>query len=159
VVVLPAVPACTPFSPNSGISGTYSYNAATGDLTLSGTNIATLANGTYCFHNVTLTNSAQLRVNGLVVIKLTGTLSASGATSISNSTTIPGNLRVLSSFSGSNGVTLSNGTNVQLVIYAPNTGVTISGAVPGFGTVAAKTVTISSSGMLHYDIQLKSIWP
>lgn len=160
VMTLPAVPACgPPYSPNSGISGTYSYNSSTGDLNLSGVNIATLANGTYCFHNVTLTNSAQLKVNGLVVIKLTGTLNASGATSIVNTTGNPGNLRILSSYTGSNGVTLGNSTTTTLIIYAPGTNVTISGAVPLFGTVAGKTVTVSNSGMIHYDMQLKNIWP
>jgi hypothetical protein len=160
VMTLPAVSACgPPYSSNSGISGTYSYNSSTGDLSLSGVNVATLANGTYCFHNVTLTNSAQLKVNGLVVIKITGTLNASGATSLTNTTGIPGNLRILSSYSGSNGVSFNNSTNAHLVIYAPNTGVTISGSSPLFGTVAGKTVTISLSGSLHYDTQLKSIWP
>src|SRR4030095_11469682 len=160
LMTLPQIAACgPPYSPNSGISGTYSYNASTGDLTLGGTNIATLANGTYCFHNVSLTNSAQLKVNGPVVIKLTGTLSASGATSLTNTTAIPSNLRILSSYSGSNGVTISNGTSVQLVLYAPNTGVTISGAAPLFGTFAGKTLTVSTSGMLHYDTNLKLTWP
>jgi hypothetical protein len=158
-MTLPSVSACVPYSPSGGITGTYSYNSSTGDLSLSGVNIATLANGAYCFHNVTLTNSAQLKVNGPVVIKITGTLNASGATSLTNTTAIPGNLRILSSFSGSNGVTLSNGANAYLVIYAPNTGVTITGAAPLFGTVAGKTLTISNSGMIHYDIRLKSIWP
>jgi len=160
LMTLPSVVACgPPYSPNSGISGTYSYNPSTGDLSLSGVNIATLANGTYCFHNVTLTNSAQLKVNGPVTIKITGTLNASGATSFTNTTGIPGNLRILSSYSGSGGVTIGNSTNVHLVIYAPNTGVSISGAAPLFGTVVGKTVTISNSGMIHYDTQLKSIWP
>jgi uncharacterized repeat protein (TIGR01451 family) len=160
IMTLPTVSACgPPYSPNSGISGTYSYNPSTGDLSLSGVNIATLANGTYCFHNVTLTNSAQLKVNGPVVIKITGTLNASGATSLTNTTGIPSNLRILSSYSGSNGVSFTNSTSAYLVIYAPNTGVTISGSAPLFGTVAGKTVTLSNSGMLHYDIQLKSIWP
>jgi hypothetical protein len=160
VMTLPSVPACgPPYSPNTGITGTYTYNASTGDLTLSGVNIATLANGTYCFHNVTLTNSAQLKVNGPVVIKLTGTLSASGATSLPNTTQIPSNLQILSSFTGSNGVSFSNGTSLQLVIYAPSTNVTISGSAPLFGTVVGKTVTISNSGMIHYDTLLKNIWP
>jgi cytoskeletal protein CcmA (bactofilin family) len=160
VMTLPTVSACgPPYSPNSGISGTYSYNPSTGDLSLSGVNIATLANGTYCFHNVTLTNSAQLKVNGPVVIKITGTLNASGATSLTNTTGIPSNLRILSSYSGSNGVSFTNSTNAYLVIYAPNAGVTISGSAPLFGTVAGKTVTLSNSGMIHYDTQLKSIWP
>lgn len=160
VMTLPSVSACgPPYSSNSGISGTYSYNQSTGDLTLSGVNIATLANGNYCFHNVTLTNSAQLKVNGPVTIKITGTLSASGATSLNNTTGIPANLRILSSFTGSNGVSFSNGTNVYLLIYAPNTSVSVSGSAPLFGTVIGKTVTISNSGIIHYDIQLKSIWP
>jgi len=158
-MTLPSVAACGSYSPNTGISGTYSYNPSTGDLSLSGINIATLANDTYCFHNVTLTNSAQLKVNGPVVIKITGTFTASGATSLTNTTSIPANLRILSSYTGTNGVTLSNGTNAYLVIYAPNTGVSITGAAPLFGTVAGKTLTISNSGMIHYDIKLKSVWP
>lgn len=160
VMTMPSVAACGgPYSPNTGISGTYSYNQSTGDLSLSGVNIATLANGTYCFHNITLTNSAQLKVNGLVVIKLTGTLNASGATRFTNTTGVPGSLRILSSYTGTTGVTLGNSTNVQLVIYAPGTGVSISGAAPLFGTVVAKKVTIGNSGMIHYDTQLKNIWP
>jgi len=160
VITLPSVPACgPPYSPNTGISGTYSYNPSTGDLSLSGANIATLANGTYCFHNVTLSNSAQLKVTGPVVIKITGTLNAGGASSLTNTTTIPSNLRILSSYTGTNGVALTNSTAAYLVIYAPHTGVTISGAVPLFGTVAGKTLTISNSGMIHYDTLLKSVWP
>jgi hypothetical protein len=159
VMTLPSVPACTPFSSNSGISGTYSYNSSTGDLSLKGVNIATLANGNYCFHNVTLTNSGQLKVNGPVTIRLTGALNASGATSFTNTTGIPGNLRILSSYSGANGVTLGNGTNVQMLIYAPQTGVSISGTAPLFGTVAGKTLTVGNSGTIHYDTTLKAIWP
>jgi hypothetical protein len=159
VMTLPSMPACSPFSSSSGISGTYSYNASTGDLTLSGVNIATLANGNYCFHNVTLGNSAQLKVNGPVVIKLTGTLNTSGATSLNNTTQIPSNLQILSSYSGTNGVILGNSANIYALIYASNTGLNISGAAPLFGTAAAKTITIGNSGAIHYDTQLKSIWP
>jgi uncharacterized repeat protein (TIGR01451 family) len=160
VMTLPPVPACgPPYSSNSGISGTYSYNASTGDLTLSGVNIATLANGNYCFHNVTLTNSAQLKVNGPVVIKLTGTLNTGGATSLPNTTLVPSNLRVLSSYSGTNGVTFGNSASLQLVVYAPQTAVNISGSAPLFGTVAGKSITLSNSGMIHYDTRLKNIWP
>jgi hypothetical protein len=159
VMTLPSIGACSPFSSNAGISGTYSYNASTGDLTLSGVNIATLANGNYCFHNVTLGNSGQLKVNGPVVIKLTGTLNTSGATNLNNTTQIPSNLRILSSLSGGNGIVLGNSTSVYALIYAPNTGVNISGSAPMFGTVVGKSITSGNSGMIHYDTQLKSIWP
>jgi hypothetical protein len=160
LMTLPAVPACgPPYSSSSGISGTYSYNASTGDLSLSGINIATLANGNYCFHNVTLTNSAKLKVNGPVVIKLTGKLNVSGAASLTNTTGIPGNLRILSSYSGANGVTIGNGTNARMMVYAPQAGVSISGTAPLFGTVAAKTIMVGNSGTIHYDTGLKTIWP
>lgn len=159
VMTLPSVPACgPPYSPNSGISGTYSYNPSTGDLSLTGINIATLGNGTYCFHNVTLSNSAQLKVNGPVTIKITGTLNASGG-SFSNMTANPANLRILSSFGGINGVILSNGANAQLMVYAPNTSVTVSGSTPLFGMTVGKTVTISNGGVVHYDTKLKGVWP
>lgn len=159
VMTMPSVPGCSPFSSNSGISGTYTYNATTGDLTLSGVNIATLANGNYCFHNITLTNSGQLKVNGPVVIKLTGSLNAGGATSLPNTTLIPSNLKILSSYTGTTGITFGNSTSLQLVVYAPQTGVSITGSAPLFGTVVGKTITLGNSGMIHYDTKLKTIWP
>ena len=158
VMSLPSVPDCGSFSPNNGISGNYSYNPTTGNLSLSGTNIATLANGTYCFHNLSLTNSAQLKINGPVVIKLTGTLNAGGATSLTNTTNNPGNLRILSSYTGTNGVSFTNSTSAHLIIYAPRTGVTVSGAAPLLGFVAGKSVTISNSGQIHFDTQLTNVW-
>jgi hypothetical protein len=160
LVTLSAVAACGPaYSSNSGISGTYSYNASAGDLTLGGVNNATLANGTYCFHNLTLTNSAQLKVNGPVIIKLTGALNIDGASRLNNTTEIPGNLRILSSYSEANGVTINNGANNYLVVYAPQTGINISGTGRLFGGAVGKTITVVNSGVLHYDIKLETVWP
>jgi hypothetical protein len=126
---------------------------------LSGVNVATLANGSYCFNDVTLTNSAQLKVNGPVVIHLTGKLNASGASSINNTTSLPRNLRILSSYSGSNGVTLSNGSNTYMVVYAPQTSTSVSGSAPLFGALVAKTLSVTNSGAVHFDITLLSTWP
>ncbi len=159
VMTLPAVPNCGTYSSNSGISGTYSYNAATGNLSLSGINNATLANGSYCFNNVTLSNSAQLRVNGPVTIRITGKLTVGGVASLTNTTSVPANLRILSSYSGSNGVSFTNSSNIYLMLYAPNTNVADTGAAQLFGTVVGKTVTLSNSGTIHYDTQLKNAWP
>jgi CSLREA domain-containing protein len=159
VIVLPSVTPCGSYSSGSGISGTYSYSSSTGNLTLSGVNVATLANGTYCFNNITLTNSAQLKVNGPVVIKLTGTLSASGASSVNNTTAVPANLRILSSYTGSNGVSLSNASNTYMVVYAPQTSVSISGSAPLFGAVVGKTLSVTNSGAVHFDIKVQNSWP
>src|SRR5262245_54317718 len=160
LVTLPAVAAWGPaYSSNSGISGTYSYNASMGDLTLSGVNVATLANGTYCFRNVTLTHIAQLKVNGPVVIKLTGALNIGGASNLSNTTGIPGNLRILSSYNEANGVTIYNVANNFMVVYAPQTEINISGTGRLFGSVVGKTITVGYSGAIHYDTGLEAVWP
>jgi endonuclease G len=159
IIALPAVGVCTPPSSISGLSGTYSYSANTGDLTLSGANIATVANGDYCFRNLTLTNSAQLKVNGPVVIRLSGTLNVGGASNLNNTTGIPGNLRILSSYSGATGVIFNNGASSSLTIYAPQTGVSLSGTAPVFGGIAAKSIVIGNSANFHYDVRQKSIWP
>jgi endonuclease G len=159
LAAFPAVATCGPaYSSNSGISGAYSYNANTGDLILSGVNSATLANGTYCFHNLTLTNSAQLKVDGPVVIKLTGALNIGGASRLSNTTEIPGNLRILSSYSEANGVTINNGANNFMVVYAPQTDIYISGTGRLFGGAVGKTITIGNSGAIHYDTGLRAVW-
>ena len=44
-IVAPPVPVCSPFSGDGGISGKFSYNAAKGDLTVSGGKTVTLASG------------------------------------------------------------------------------------------------------------------
>ena len=159
VMTLPATASCSPFSSSAGLSGAFSYSSTTGNLTISGSQIATLANGTYCFNNITLTNSGQLKVNGPVTIKLTGALNAGGASSLNNTTLIPSNLRILSSFTGSNGVALTNGSATYMLVYAPGTSVSDTGAAPIFGTIVGKTVTLSNSGVIHYDTQLKTLWP
>jgi hypothetical protein len=160
LVAFPAVAACGPaYSSNSGISGTYSYDPNTGDLILSGINSATLANGTYCFHNLTLTNIAQLKVDGPVVIKLTGALKIGQASRLSNTTEIPGNLRILSSFSGANGVTINNGANNHMLVYAPQTEINISGTGRLFGGAVGKSITVGNSGAIHYDTRLEAVWP
>ncbi len=156
---LPVMPTWGSYSSNTGISGNYSYNQTTGDLTVGSANIVTLANGVYTFHNLTLTNSAQLRVNGSVVIKLTGTLNAGGETRLNNTPGNPANLQIVSSNTSANGVIISNGANAYLVLYAPQTTVNIGGASLVFGTVVGKTIVINNGGTLHYDTRVKSVWP
>src|SRR5262249_3997454 len=143
LTTLPAVAACGPaYSSTSGISGTYSYNQNTGNLTLGGLNNATLAPGTYCFNNLTLKGLGQLKVKGMVVIKLTGKLDIGEAGNLNNTTGIPGNLRILSSYSGANGVTIDNLLDNELVIYAPQTEINISGIGRLFGGAVGKTISV-----------------
>jgi hypothetical protein len=154
-LVAPAVPDCGAFSPNSGLGGDYSYS--NGDLKVTGNNTVTLANGSYCFHNVTLTGQARLQVTGPVAISLTGTLSAGGG-SFANTTGSPSNLKIASSYAGNGGVSLNGGAEAYLTVYAPTTDVTITGGSSLFGAVLGKTLTANGSPAVHYDTLLPNIW-
>jgi hypothetical protein len=155
-IAAPAVAACSPFSSASGIGGKFSYSKSKGDLSVAGGNTATLADGTYCFHKVTLSSGATLRVNGRVVIRLTGQLSANGAAFV-NSTNVPANLQISSSYSGADGVTLSGGSGAYLTLFAPRTYVTLSGGLPVHGSVLGKKLTVTG-GAVHYDVRLTTVW-
>ncbi len=155
-IAAPPVAACS-FSDGAGISGNFAYTAATGDLTVSGGKTATLAAGTYCFNNLTLSGGSVMTVSGPVVIKLTGKLNGSGG-SFANPTYVPANLRIESSFTGAGGVALSGGSGAYLTVYAPGTGVTLSGGSPLFGALLGKTLTASGGADIHYDVQTLAVW-
>ncbi len=46
-----------------------------------------------------------------------------------------------------------------MMVYAPQTGASISGAGTLLGSIAARTIVIVNSGKVHYDTTLKSAWP
>jgi hypothetical protein len=152
-----AVAACSPYSSAAGISGKFSYSPVTGDLTVSGGKTAALAEGTYCFHSVTLSGGSTLSVGGPVKIVVNGVFNASGGTLV-NSTHIPANLQISSSYAGASGVALSGGSGAYLSVYAPTTNVTISGGSPLYGAVLGKTLSASGGASIHYDTQLANVW-
>jgi RHS repeat-associated protein len=143
---------------NNWVTGNFTYDQTHGDLTVSGGQAATLANGTYCLHKVTLSGGSTLTVNGAVLINLTGQLSASGGTFV-NTTSRPTNLQISSSYTGNNGVTLSGGTNAYLKVLAPGTSITLSGGSPIFGALVGKTLTVSGNSVIHYDTRMPDTTP
>jgi Carboxypeptidase regulatory-like domain len=148
-IVAPAVAVCSPFSGTSGIGGQFKYAAATGNLTVGSGKTATLANGSYCFHDVTLSRGSVLRVAGPVAITVTGKLSAKGA--FDNRTFVPANLQISSSYTGNSGVGLVGGNSAYLTVYAPGTSVVLSDGGPVFGSLLGKTLTVSSDSDVHVD--------
>ena len=142
-IVAPAVAACSPFSGTTGIGGQFKYAAATGDLSVVNGKTATLANGSYCFHNITLASGSVLQVTGPVAITLTGKLSDKGT--LANLTFVPANLRISSSYTGNSGIALVGGNSAYLTVYAPGTSVALSGGGPLFGTLLGKTLADSAT--------------
>jgi cytoskeletal protein CcmA (bactofilin family) len=156
-LIAPAVAACSPYSSGAGVSGSYTYNAATGDLTVSGSKTATIAAGTYCFGSITISGSAKLVVSGPVTIKLTGKFSLSGSALI-NQTGNAASLQISTSYAGSNGVVMSGSGIAHLTVYAPAAEVVISGSSEIDGLILGKSVTVSGSVSIHQDTSATSVW-
>ena len=55
---------------------------------------------------------------------------------------------------GTQNVTIGGSSAFKGTIYAPNANLTLGGSGGVYGAVIAKTVAVSGSGDIHYDIQL-----
>jgi hypothetical protein len=146
-----AVAACSPFSDASGLSGAFTYDAAKGDLTVKGGKTATLAAGSYCFHNVTVSGGSTLATAGAVTLTLTGKLDAGGGSKLVTPTSNPSDLKIRSAFTGGGGISFGGGGTTYANIYAPKTDVAISGGTVLDGSVLGKTLNISGDSSVHYD--------
>jgi hypothetical protein len=143
--------------PTTWITGAFTYDPIKGNLTVSGGGTATMGPGTYCFNNVTVSGGSTLRFTGQVVINVTGKFVDSGG-SLQNTSLIPLNLQVSSSYTGSNGVTVSGSSATYMTIYAPGTDVQITGGGPFYGALVGKTLTISGGSSVHEDLALPDVW-
>jgi hypothetical protein len=156
-IAAPPVTPCAPYSNASGLSGKYTYSQATGDLTVPGQKTATLAPGTYCFHNLTVSGGSILTVSGKVKVILAGKLDASGG-SLTNATHVPANLQIESSFAGSGGVSVSGGAGAYFTVYAPTTQIVLSGKSPVTGALLGKSIASTGGAAIHYDSQTLGVW-
>jgi hypothetical protein len=153
---------CAPYSTAAAVGAGTKYNAATGDLTITGANTVTLAAGTYCFHNISLSGQGHLDVAGPVVIRVTGAVSSTtGGFNTAGGTYYggpPTNLRLESSYTGANGVILSGGVSAMSV-FAPRTNVVLTGGAILSGAVLGKTLSASGTGTsIHQDLALATAW-
>jgi hypothetical protein len=147
----PTVSACSPFSSAAGISGgTFVYAPKNGNLKVNGGTV-TLANGTYCFHNIVLAAGTTLEVDGPVKIHLTGKLT-SNLGQLNNTTGVPANLSIDTSYvvTGT-GVHIAGGPGAYMTIVAPGAGVTVSGG-SFFGTLLGGTLLLNGNAAVHEDL-------
>ena len=96
--------------------------------------------------------AATLAFSGAVIINVTGKFTDDGGSL--RTLRLPSNLQVFSSYTGSNGVTVSGTSATYMSIYAPGTDVTISGGRPFYGSLVGKTLTVSGNSSLHQDLDL-----
>ena len=141
--------ACSPFTGERGLDGLYGYNERKGNLTMAAGQTATLADGTYCFHNITVESGGSFVVSGHVTIHLTGALADQGQ--IVNTTGVPANLQIDSSATGTGRLGLVGGSDAYLTVYAPGLAVKLAGG-PIFGSLLGRTLTVTGNGSVHVDV-------
>jgi hypothetical protein len=149
----PTVGGCSPYSSGAGMSGSYTYNSGTGNMTVSGGNHLTLTAGSYCFNDFTLSGGSTLSLSsGPVVLYLTGKGNFSGG-SISNTSHVASNLQLFSSASNvsTQQVTISGGTDTYMTVYAPSVPIVISGGSGFFGKAVGYSVNLSGGTQFNCD--------
>ncbi len=150
----------TPGGYVTGINPPAAYDGASYDLTAGVGQTVTLDPGTYAFNRITLNDGAKLAVNGPVVICMTGQFKAYDGAVI-NTSKIPENLFIFSSYSGTDG----SGTDAMHMV--PGSGEFYGGiyALDGevefqnggwqiYGAIVAKHIDIETDGRFHYDVSL-----
>ncbi len=146
-IAVPAVAKCAAFSTKGIKGGKFVYSTKTGNLkVVKGT--VKLANGTYCFNNVTLAPKSMLAVSGPVTIHLRGKLNGSGQ--LVNKTNKDANLHIDTSFKGANGIAIAGNNHAYMTVVAPGTTVTVAGG-SYFGTLLAGTVKLTGKTAFHAD--------
>lgn len=150
--------------------------AGSGNYAVGGNTNATLGSGNYRYSSLNIDGNGKLTITGTVKIYLTSSsalnISGNGKLLISgtgnlmiytdgvcniagngivNSTTVPNNLILRSTYSGANGVNITGNGDLKGIVYSPNTDIINSGNGSIYGCVVGKTVNISGNGDIHYD--------
>ena len=150
--------------------------SATNGLAKHGNQTYTLTDGTYYFTNIdfsanselvingnvtiycesaTFSGQAQITVNGKLKFYCSGDFKSTGG-GIINATQKAENF-ILYSSGALVDIKLVGNSSFYGVIYAPNADADVSGTNDFYGSVIARTVTCSGTGLVHYDEALDNV--
>ncbi|MEW6412877.1 MAG: hypothetical protein AB1483_10450 [Candidatus Zixiibacteriota bacterium] len=132
-----------------GLSGSFSYDGATHELTLANNAVATLSGGTYYFSDINLGSTSDFMVaSGEVVrIYMSGDLVVSSSALV-NPTEPPASLQI---FSKGDLVAIGMSIEITAAFYGPGTDVIINNASNFYGSIIAKSVWMEDAAQVHYD--------
>jgi Flp pilus assembly protein TadG len=122
-----------------------------GDFSLNAGEVYNLPPGTYWFRNVTLNGGSTLNITGETKIYITGDLRREGGCYVNNNTRLARNLQI--NVSGST-VNVTSDNPFYGVLYAPQSRVTLNASSDLFGAIIGGTLSVSGSGIGHYDESL-----
>ena len=150
----------TPYGPTSNNNNVIpNYAMSANSMNIASNKSVVLPAGHYFFEDFTLAAGGDLIVNGPATIYCYGTVNMSGnATTNQN---LPGNLTIVmvpNPYTGNPPGSINVGSTTALYasIYAPQSAVTLSGTGDIYGSVVGKSVNMSGTSGVHYDLSLES---
>lgn len=135
-----------------GISGSFSFNMGTKNLTLGGGQTATLSSGTYFLNDIRLAQSASLRLapGAEVELYVTGDVELRNQASV-NAGGAPAALKV---FSLGSRFSMGQTSRFSGVVVAPNVDFDLNNNVDFYGSFIANRIRIRNNPSFHYDRSL-----
>jgi hypothetical protein len=127
------------------------------DVKLTGGTTLHLKAGSYSFNSISLQGNSNLVVDsGPVILNITGTgqttpIDLSGGTA-TNASYIPKKLQIL--YGGTGNVKIAGGAAASMMVFAPNSAVTLTGGSDLYGAVLGKTIDDGGGTSIHYDRDL-----
>jgi len=148
------------------VAGTWTNT--NGNLTVSNGTVVVLTPATYCVASLTIKGTLQVSsgvANGSLptVVIVDGSIDMNAGALVNNSTRDAQNMQVISTYGNdpsertSPNVTVNGGTAAYITVYAPTTGVKITGNGDIYGAVmSGKNVAFSGNTNVYYDQYLGS---
>ena len=146
-------------SNNNGSIPTWAYvwpGVSSNSISLTSGAVLTLPAGNYYLKDITMSGGSELKFAGPSTVYCYGNFHMTGNTE--TSANLPQNLRLVMC-PGPGGVVpgsvyVSSSANLYASIYAPQSAITIAGSGSIYGSVLGKTVSISGSAQIVYDLSL-----
>ena len=115
---------------------------------------ATLPGGTYYFNNFSTHTTSTLAFTGPATIYVYGTADFSGQTTTKDNLARNLNIVMCPSTTGTppGALNVGSGSDVYANIYAPQSAITMSGSGDIWGSVVGKSVDMTGSSAIHYDL-------
>ena len=125
---------------------------SSGAIKMSSQKNGTLPSGTYYVTGLDMGAGSELNCTGPVTIYVAGNVSLGGHAITRDN--IPHNLQIIVVGNGTT-VSLSGGSDLYADVYAPQSAITMSGNGDIFGAIVGKSVSMTGTSAVHYDLSLR----
>ena len=139
-------------TPSNTVSNVPDFNAGAGKT-------VSVPGGHYFFHNFSASSTATVNFLGPAVVYYYGTFNLGAQTSTNGN--LPKNLTFVAVPDPNTGaspgaLTISGAGNLYATIYAPQSDITLSGSGNIYGSLIGKSITMSGSADIYYDLAIAS---